>query len=144
VEAELAEQALRLVPESFGSKLRAQRRAEGLTQTQLADKFGVRQQTIAAWEQDQRPLSSHFGQLAQYLGMNQKSLVSLIDSQPTLPHGQAGVTGDTKESADFMMRQLATSFNEAQKKGQLSPEAAKAYGKLFDYFGDLATQDDPQ
>jgi transcriptional regulator with XRE-family HTH domain len=127
---------LRVVPpESFGSRLRRQRRVDGLTQAKLGEQFGVQQQTIAAWEHDERPKSSFFGRLARYLGMNEKDLVSLIDSYPTLSLGDAEVSEAGKGSADQMMHRLAKSFMEAEKKGRLSPDLVEAYGKLFDYFG---------
>ena len=129
-------QSLRVVPpESFGSRLRRQRLADGLTQAQLGEQIGVRQQTIGAWEHDERPQSGFFGKLARYIGMDEKDLVSLIDSQPTLPLGRTEGGEATEESADLIMRQLAKSFMEAERKGRLSPEAAAAYGKLFEYFG---------
>jgi len=34
-----------------------------------------------------------------------------------------------------MMRQLARSFMEAQRRGPLSPQDAEAYDTLFKYFG---------
>jgi transcriptional regulator with XRE-family HTH domain len=129
-------QSLRVVPpESLGSRLRHKRRTDGLTQAKLGEQFGVRQQTIAAWEHDERPQSGFFAKLARYLSMDEKDLVSLIDSQPALSLSDTEVGEAGKESTDLMMRRLAKSFMEAEKKGRLSSEVAVAYGKLFEYFG---------
>lgn len=137
----VSRQSLRVVPESFGSLLRRKRRTDGLTQTQLANQFGVQQQTIAAWEQDNRPKTSYIGKLARYLGMVEKELVLLIDTQSALSLAQPEASEEASESADLMMRQLAKSYMEADQKGRLSPEAAKTYGKLVDYFGRMALKD---
>ena len=131
----VSRQPLWLVPsESFGSLLKRQRRMGGLTQKQLGERFGVQQQTIAAWEHDKRPESRHFGELAKYLEMNEKDLVTLIDSQPTIPIDLARAAETAKQPAAVMMQLLAKSFVESDRKGKLSPEAAETYGKFADYF----------
>lgn len=109
-----------------------------LTQAQLGERFGVRQQTIGAWEHGERPQSRFFGVLANYIGLEERELVSLIDSQSELPIGGAEVGEAQDELADnndLVMRQLAQSYMEAQRRGSLSPQAAEAYSKLFEYFG---------
>lgn len=128
-------QSLRVVPpESFSTLLKRQRQLDHLTQKQLANRFGVKQQTIAAWEQGNRPDSSHFAELARYLSMVEKDLVALIDSQPKLPIHLAKLGANAKESAYLIMQQLASSFMESDRKGTLTPEVAEAYSKFADYF----------
>jgi transcriptional regulator with XRE-family HTH domain len=76
-------QSLRLVPlESFGSLLRRRRRADNLTQAELAARLGVRQQTIGAWERGERPQKRFFNALANYLGVGEQEVVRRLDSEP--------------------------------------------------------------
>ena len=114
--------------------LRHQRTLEHLTQGQLATRFGVKQQTIAAWEKGNRPDSRHFAQLADYLSMAVEELVVLIDSQPKLPIHPAKLGANAKESSYLIMQQLATSFAESDRKGTLTPEKVAAYNKFADFF----------
>jgi transcriptional regulator with XRE-family HTH domain len=72
-------------PESFGSVLRRKRVSDDLTQAELGQQFGVRQQTIGAWEHGERPQSRFIGSLAEYVGLEKQDLVSLIDSHLELP-----------------------------------------------------------
>ena len=105
-----------------------------LTQEQLAARFGVKQQTIAAWEQGNRPDSCHFAGLARYLRIAEADLVVLIDSQPKLPINPAKLGANAKESAYLIMQQLATSFAESERNGTLTPEKVAAYHKFPDFF----------
>lgn len=114
--------------------LRHQRQLEHLTQKQLAARFGVKQQTIAAWEQGNRPDSCHFAELASYLSMAEEDLVVLIESQPKLPIHAAKLGANAKESAYLIMQQLASSFVESDRKGTLTPEKVAAYTKFADFF----------
>jgi transcriptional regulator with XRE-family HTH domain len=68
-------------PESLGSLLRRKRVADDLTQAELGQRFGVRQQTIGAWERGERPQSRFIGSLAEYIGLEKQGLLSLIDGQ---------------------------------------------------------------
>lgn len=76
-------QSLRVVPdESFGSKLRARRFAEGLSQAELAAQFGVRQQTLGAWERGERPQARFLPALAEYVGLpDEHALRALLDAE---------------------------------------------------------------
>ena len=135
-------QSLRVVPPaSFGSRLRDQRRADDLTQAALGKRFGVRQQTIGAWEHGERPQNRFLGDLANYLGMGKQELLSLIDNQPELPTGQDAVAVAEDEPADSdaaTMRLLARRFVEDQERGSLPPAAADIYRNLTEYFRDRA------
>lgn len=140
-------QSLRVVPlESFGSLLQRRRHRDDLTQAELGKELGVSQQTIGAWEHGDRPQNRFLDVLAEYLGMDKQKLVLLIDSHLSIPSSQdqadTGVeesTGEASEESldgdDAMMRQLAKSFMEAQRRGPLSPQGAEAYDTLFKYFG---------
>lgn len=129
-----------MVPsESLGSRLHRQRLADDLTQGQLAERFGVRQQTIGAWERGERPQSRFHGELANYLGLrNEHELMALIDSQLDLPTDQDAADLASEEAADAdaaTMRLLARSFVQDQLKGSLPPaQAADIYRNLTEYF----------
>lgn len=130
-------QSLRIVPpESFASRLRRQRRTDDLTQAELAERFGVRQQTIGAWERGERPQSRFLGELAGYLGLEGASeLMSLIDSQPELPVDQDATAAPADDTDAATMRLLARSFVEDQRCGSLPPsQAADIYRNLTEYF----------
>jgi len=140
-------QSLRVVPiESFGSLLQRRRRTDDLTQAELGKKLGVSQQTIGAWERGDRPQNRFLDVLEKYLSVDKQELVLLIDGRSSPPGSPAlvdeGVEELTDEAAeestnsdDVMMRQLARSFMEAQRRGPLSPQDAEAYDTLFKYFG---------
>jgi transcriptional regulator with XRE-family HTH domain len=132
VNVAVSRQPLRLVPsDSFGSLLRRQRRTDRLTQAALGARFGVTQQTIGAWEHDERPRSRFFSELAGYLGMDLEELVELIDRRDEIHETPAEESADTHAR---MMEQLALSFMEAQQSGSLSPQVADAYRELFTYY----------
>jgi transcriptional regulator with XRE-family HTH domain len=135
-----ARQSLRLVPpESFASRLRRQRRIDNLTQAELGERFGVRQQTIGAWERGERPQSRFFARLAQYLGLGgEQELVSLIDSRADVSAEQEAAGDLAGEAADTdaaVMRTLARQFARDQERGSLpKQEAAEIYRDLIKYF----------
>lgn len=141
-----ARQSLRVVPsESFGSRLRAQRLADDFTQAELGERFGVKQQTIGAWEHDERPQSRFFGPLAEYLGLEEQELARLIDGEPDQTIDQEPATGavpdkpaDTDGAA---MRQLAWSFVLDQRSRPLPPEqAAEVYKDITAFFKSRAIE----
>ncbi len=130
--------SLRVVPpESLGSRLRRQRRADDLTQAELAKQFGVRQQTIGAWERGERPQSRFFAELRRYLGLDEREFLTLIDSQAEMPAEQEAVSAEA-EAADedaATMRMLARRFVEDQQRKPLPAEqAAEIYKNLIGYF----------
>src|SRR5436309_13060737 len=51
----------------LGDRIRNKRRSLGLTQQDLADRFGVRSQTIGAWENGKRPQRRFFVPIAALL-----------------------------------------------------------------------------
>ena len=131
--------SLRVVPpESFGSRLRAQRQADNLTQAELAPRFGVRQQTLGAWERGERPQSRFFRDLGNYLGLGERELVSLLGSQAEMLTGQDAVGMGEDESADSdaaTVRMLARQFIDDQRTDPLPPEqAAEIYKNFIGYF----------
>jgi transcriptional regulator with XRE-family HTH domain len=132
-------QSLRAVPaESFGSRLRRQRRIDDLTQSELGERFGVRQQTIGAWERGERPQSRFLGELASYLGFEGgQELVSLIESQAGMPVTLEALSADadrTPTTDGDTMRLLAWSFVQDRQAGSLPPEQADIYREFIEYF----------
>jgi transcriptional regulator with XRE-family HTH domain len=113
--------SLRAVPdESLGSKLRARRFAEGKSQAELGRWFGVRQQTIGAWERGERPQGRFLTRLAEYLGESEADLRGLLDAEE--PAGRNSVSEMPLESpeavaADALAR-LTKSYAERIRKGE--------------------------
>jgi transcriptional regulator with XRE-family HTH domain len=132
--------SLRVVPpESFASRLRRQRSASDLTQAQLAERFGVRQQTIGAWERGERPQSRFLADLAGYIGMDgERELLALLESQPQNPVGHdenspTAIDADDDDAAT--MRLLARRFALDQESRPVRPEqAVEVYKGLIGYF----------
>jgi transcriptional regulator with XRE-family HTH domain len=112
---------------------------DDLTQAELGERFGVRQQTIGAWERGERPQSRFFGVLAKYLGLaGEQELVSLIDSQLDSPVEQdpGGAMADRAVDTDAAtMRLIAQQFVRDQESRSLPPkDAADIYKDLIGYF----------
>lgn len=59
----------------MGEKLKAARKAAGLTQAQLAEKVGCYQKDIARWEAGLEPKALTLKKLAQALGCSMDDLV---------------------------------------------------------------------
>lgn len=59
----------------MGEKLRAARKAAGLTQEELAEKAGCLQKDIARWEAGREPKALTLKKLAQALGCKMEDLV---------------------------------------------------------------------
>lgn len=59
----------------MGEKLRAARKAAGLTQAQLAEKVGCNQHHISRWEGGREPGALTLKKLAQVLGCKMEDLV---------------------------------------------------------------------
>lgn len=59
----------------MGEKLKAARKAAGLTQVQLAEKAGCTQKDVSRWENGQRePVASTLKKLAQAIGCSMDDL----------------------------------------------------------------------
>lgn len=54
---------------TFGELVRRRRIARGLTQEQVAERFGVRQSTVHRWEKGSVPDRAIFGDVAEFLGL---------------------------------------------------------------------------
>jgi transcriptional regulator with XRE-family HTH domain len=123
-------QSLRVVPdESFGSKLRSQRFAEGISQAELGKRFDVRQQTIGAWERGERPQARFLPALAQYVGLSDEhALRALLDADERMQPGHtpstAPLTMDpTTARAVEALAALTESFAQRMQAGsELSDE----------------------
>jgi transcriptional regulator with XRE-family HTH domain len=132
---------LRAVPDkTVGSMLRARRFEDGLTQAALAKEFGVRQQTIAAWERGERPQTRYHAALADFLGLpDESSLIDLLNREAVL--ASTGLTAAT-ENVDPMVA-LARSFAERLRLGTLTPDEAAIYRDFIAYFARERTTDSP-
>ena len=75
---------------SFGQRLNEARERAGLTQTELAQKLGVIQQVVAAWERRDSALKpEQIKALAQVLGTTTDYLLGVVES-PKAPKGPSG------------------------------------------------------
>ena len=135
-------QSLHVVPPDYlGARLKSKRREDDLTQGDLAERFGVAQQTVGAWERGERPQNRFFGPLASYLGLSdERELMSLLESQADPAAGQSAVGIDGPSATDGeAMRQLAWQFVQDQQRGHLSAAEAGVYQSLIAYFQTRAT-----
>jgi transcriptional regulator with XRE-family HTH domain len=133
-------------PESFGSRLKRQRRASDLTQFELGEQFGVAQQTIGAWERGERPGREFLVRLASYIGLDsEQELISLLNSQEDLPDKPDTTGTEMAQTADTdaaTMRLLARCFTAERISGSLPSEhAAAIYHNFTAYF--MARADPP-
>lgn len=127
---------------AFGAMLRQRRLSEGLTQADLAARFGVRQQTIGAWERGTlRPQRRFYPELADYLGVRGvEGVLSLMETDgasPSTPSGSSRLsTEDTVATAPDWGRvvaDLTAAVGERVKQGPLSRHEATLFTDLLDY-----------
>lgn len=82
---------------TFGDRLEAARRNAGLTQRQLAERLGVRDTTLAAWEADrQEPRGNRVQMIA---GMLNVSLMWLLTGEGdglSAPQDEGGMSAEAK------------------------------------------------
>lgn len=118
-------QSLRVVPdESFGSMLRAHRFEDGLSQAELGARFGVRQQTVGAWERGERPQARFLPALADYVGLrDEQELRRLLETEERM-HAHAPVGSATQvldpntARAVEALATLTESFAERIRQGE--------------------------
>lgn len=68
------------VMKSFGENLKYERKIAGLTQQQLADKMGIKQQQLSRWERDEiEPAVSSIVAIAKALDVNYDDLFDGIE-----------------------------------------------------------------
>ena len=64
----------------FPERLKLLRKEMGLTQTELAEKLGLKQATVAKWEEGERtPYIDYFIELAKFFNCTIDFLVGLVD-----------------------------------------------------------------
>ncbi len=64
----------------FPERLKLLRKEMGLTQTELAEKLGLKQVTVAKWEKGERtPYIDYFIELAKFFNCTIDFLVGLVD-----------------------------------------------------------------
>ena len=68
------------VMKSFGENLKYERKIAGLTQQQLADKMGIKQQQLSRWERDEiKPAVSSIVAIAKALDVSYDDLFDGIE-----------------------------------------------------------------
>jgi len=133
-------QPLRVVADkTVGSMLRAKRFAERMTQAEVAEQIGVRQQTIGAWERGERPQSRYYAALTSYLALpNERSLIALLDNeaQSGAAVTRAAPSQHEPSPPDFdPMAVLARSYAERIQDGTpLSTDEIALYRDFIAYF----------
>ena len=125
--------------DTFAARLRARRLADDMTQADLGRRFGVRQQTIGAWERGERPQGRFVDGLAVYLGLTAEALTDLLDATP-LSNGAEVAEPDpisalTELQANAAaVRRLTEGFAVALERGSVSGETATAFAaKALDF-----------
>jgi transcriptional regulator with XRE-family HTH domain len=123
------EPRLHPVPDrTFGELLRSQRRADGATQAELGRRFGVRQQTIGAWEKGERPQGRFLAKLADYLGLpDEAALLRLV--APVQPAPTASVP--TRDPVDLLTESLAARIAEGDDP---APEVLATVREALAYY----------
>lgn len=94
----------------FSSRLAKARQSKGLTQADVAERVGVTQPTLAAWELPQRredPRRGEILQLAKALDVNAGWLLT-GEGNPNLTKAQAGVRGEVEHSRKHEFDLLST------------------------------------
>ena len=95
---------------SQGNHLVALRRAAGLTQAELAELVGEKQQNIAYWEQsDKPPRSDVLPKLAQALGVE---IAALLDAHYAVPKRRGGPVGTVRR----LFEEVSSLPRQEQKK----------------------------
>jgi transcriptional regulator with XRE-family HTH domain len=126
--------SLRVVPsDTLGALIRARRLTEDLTQAQLATHFGVRQQTVGAWERGERPQPRFWRQLAEYLELSggEEALEALLDSEaPVRPDAEGG---EIDGSSDGALSILIHAYRERQRFGKMSDEEVALFRAIFEH-----------
>lgn len=67
----------------FGALIKALRESRGLTQTELAEKTGISQQSIAKWENGTPPRPGNIALLAEALGVDRAQLIEAKEGSPS-------------------------------------------------------------
>lgn len=77
---------------SLAARLNTERLSSGLTQVELAERFGIRPQTLSAWEQGSLPQPRFYPAIADFLGLSSEDAVKQLvqksfsgASSPALP-----------------------------------------------------------
>lgn len=99
-----------------GARIKAARKAAGMTQAELAAKLGISFQSVAQWENDLRnPKYETLQKIALALGMSVSQLLS-DDQQKIYKSGfDLGVTG-TENLTDFSLMSDGYSLSEVEKR----------------------------
>ena len=130
-------QSLRLVPnDGFGALLRRQRLVDNLTQAELGERFGVRQQTIGAWERGERPQPRLLADLAAYVGLDdEQSLLDVLDQDRASRGGGHVADVALIDATDGeIMKSLAQAFLTARLAGSLSRDDHETFQAFIRYF----------
>ncbi|MCL2780097.1 MAG: helix-turn-helix domain-containing protein [Actinomycetia bacterium] len=122
--------------ERFGNLLRRQRLADDLTQAELGERFGVRQQTVGAWERGERPQSRLVEALAQYVGLeDEHALISLLDAEASDPPAasESPLRSPPVPDGD-VVKMLAETYASGLLTGSLSADDHMTMRAFIEYF----------
>lgn len=134
---------------SLATRLRDRRLHDNLTQRELGRRFGVRQQTVGAWELGERPQSRFHGALVSYLGLDDVAELKLLldgtlgearQASQSLP-AWARLDRDSlvDPSAPNPVALLAASFAIRSARGDLTDRELGLYERFMQH---LAAQGD--
>ncbi len=128
---------------SLGSRIRARRRAQGLSQAKLAGSIGVTQQTIATWEAGGRPEPKYFPAIKDFLAMeSEDEVVALLDAHDHHRRARATDVEPVTVPAGLSPRQALDMLTEAfvtrLSAGMISPAQEAIFARLIDFYEEAA------
>jgi transcriptional regulator with XRE-family HTH domain len=105
---------------TFGDRLAGAREAAGLDQKSLASKLGVKQTTIAAWEQDiKEPRANRLQMVSGILGVSMSWLLTGDGEGPDAPDDDGPMTDDLVDLLAEMRALRSQIAQSGEKLGRL-------------------------
>lgn len=116
---------------TLGERLRSRRLEMRMKQTDLGIRFGVRPQTIGAWEGGDKPQRRFFGQIAEFLELENADAVEALLSPPNEPEASDGSWND--DGVGLERAQVVRTINGYVASGKpLNREQIDFFGRLLD------------
>ncbi|KQB97257.1 XRE family transcriptional regulator [Loktanella sp. 1ANDIMAR09] len=112
---------------TFGDRLAGAREAAGLTQQALAEKLGVKPNTIAAWENDTKePRANRLQMVSGVVGVSMSWLLTGEGEGPDAPDSETSLTSDLVDLLAEMRVLRGQMQQSSEKLGRLEKRLRKA------------------
>jgi transcriptional regulator with XRE-family HTH domain len=112
---------------TFGDRLAGAREAAGLTQQALAEKLGVKPNTIAAWENDTKePRANRLQMVSGVIGVSMSWLLTGEGEGPDAPDSETALTSDLVDLLAEMRVLRGQMQQSSEKLGRLEKRLRKA------------------